>query len=152
MSKAGSDCVLAEMFYSMGPAGMASSVTSVRSGSEMSESSMDSSTHSLSFTQPAALTPQVQHACSRTSQQIIVLNASIFQWFQFSILRRVTMSFWSQGMVTCPRRYPVAGCLSSLPQASGWTKSKATTESSTVVEVVVSSTFWHQTCLFLRVN
>lgn len=76
-----------EMFYSMGPAGMASSVTSVRSGSEMSESSMDSSTHSLSFAQPAALS--------------------------------------AQGMVNCPRRYPVAGCLSSLPQSSGWTKSRA---------------------------
>lgn len=53
-------CVLAEMFYSMGPAGMTSSMTSVRSGSELSESDMESSTHSLaSFTQPAALTAQV---------------------------------------------------------------------------------------------
>lgn len=48
------------MFYSMGPAGMTSSMTSVRSGSELSESDMESSTHSLaSFTQPAALTAQV---------------------------------------------------------------------------------------------
>uniref|UniRef100_A0A7N8XDZ1 Autophagy related 2A n=1 Tax=Mastacembelus armatus TaxID=205130 RepID=A0A7N8XDZ1_9TELE len=39
-------CVPAEMFYSMGPAGMNSSVTSVRSGSELSESDMESSTHS----------------------------------------------------------------------------------------------------------
>uniref|UniRef100_A0A3B4XZB2 Autophagy related 2A n=1 Tax=Seriola lalandi dorsalis TaxID=1841481 RepID=A0A3B4XZB2_SERLL len=70
-----------EMFYSMGPGGMSSSVTSVRSGSEMSDSDMESSTHSVaSFTQPAALT--------------------------------------AQGMVNCSRRYPVAGCLSSLPQAS----------------------------------
>uniref|UniRef100_A0A3B4V0L1 Autophagy related 2A n=1 Tax=Seriola dumerili TaxID=41447 RepID=A0A3B4V0L1_SERDU len=70
-----------EMFYSMGPGGMSSSVTSVRSGSEMSDSDMESSTHSVaSFTQPAALT--------------------------------------AQGMLNCPRRYPVAGCLSSLPQAS----------------------------------
>uniref|UniRef100_A0AAQ5YFL5 Autophagy related 2A n=1 Tax=Amphiprion ocellaris TaxID=80972 RepID=A0AAQ5YFL5_AMPOC len=69
-----------EMFYSMGPAGMSSSVTSIRSGSELSDSDMESSTHSLaSFTQPAALS--------------------------------------AQGMVNCPRRYPVAGCLSSLPQA-----------------------------------
>lgn len=42
------------MFYSMGPAGMNSSVTSVRSGSELSDS-MESSTHSLtSLTHPAA--------------------------------------------------------------------------------------------------
>uniref|UniRef100_A0A4W6EXV5 Autophagy related 2A n=1 Tax=Lates calcarifer TaxID=8187 RepID=A0A4W6EXV5_LATCA len=69
-----------EMFYSMGPAGMSSSVTSVRSGSELSDSDMESSTHSLaSLTQPATLT--------------------------------------AQGMMNCPRRYPVAGCLSSLPQA-----------------------------------
>uniref|UniRef100_A0AAQ5ZB58 Autophagy related 2A n=1 Tax=Amphiprion ocellaris TaxID=80972 RepID=A0AAQ5ZB58_AMPOC len=37
----------AEMFYSMGPAGMSSSVTSIRSGSELSDSDMESSTHSL---------------------------------------------------------------------------------------------------------
>lgn len=50
-----------EMFYSMGPAGMNSSVTSVRSGSEMSDSDMESSTHSVAgFTQPAALSAQVQ--------------------------------------------------------------------------------------------
>uniref|UniRef100_A0A7N8YPL1 Autophagy related 2A n=1 Tax=Mastacembelus armatus TaxID=205130 RepID=A0A7N8YPL1_9TELE len=70
-----------EMFYSMGPAGMNSSVTSVRSGSELSESDMESSTHSQ-----GSLT-QVQ-------------PVSVF------------------GMMNCPRRYPVAGCLSSLPQAS----------------------------------
>uniref|UniRef100_A0AAX7UT46 Autophagy related 2A n=1 Tax=Astatotilapia calliptera TaxID=8154 RepID=A0AAX7UT46_ASTCA len=69
-----------EMFYSMGPAGMTSSVTSVRSGSELSDSDMESSTHSLaSFAQPLS----------------------------------------AQGVMNCPRRYPVAGCLSSLPQASG---------------------------------
>lgn len=70
-----------EMFYSMGPAGMSSSVTSVRSGSEMSDSDMESSTQSLSsLAQPTVLT--------------------------------------AQGMVNCPRRYPVAGCLSSLPQTN----------------------------------
>ncbi|KAM8909877.1 autophagy-related protein 2 homolog A [Spinachia spinachia] len=64
-----------EMFFSMGPGGMTSSATSVRSGSELSDSDMESSTHSLaSFT---------------------------------------------QGMGNCPRRYPVAGALSSLPQSSG---------------------------------
>uniref|UniRef100_A0A3Q3LIC3 Autophagy related 2A n=1 Tax=Labrus bergylta TaxID=56723 RepID=A0A3Q3LIC3_9LABR len=69
-----------EMFYSMGPVGMNSSVTSVRSGSELSDSDMESSTQSISsFTQPAVLS--------------------------------------AQGMVNCPRRYPVAGCLSSLPQS-----------------------------------
>uniref|UniRef100_A0A3Q3JKP4 Autophagy related 2A n=1 Tax=Monopterus albus TaxID=43700 RepID=A0A3Q3JKP4_MONAL len=69
-----------EMFYSMGP-GMSSSVTSMRSGSELSDSDMESSTHSLaSLSQPTALS--------------------------------------AQGMMNCPRRYPVAGCLSSLPQAS----------------------------------
>lgn len=67
MNKTGYDCVLAEMFFSMGPAGMASSVTSVRSGSEMSETSMDSSTHSLSFAQPASLTAQVRRTWSRIS-------------------------------------------------------------------------------------
>uniref|UniRef100_A0A8C7ZQB0 Autophagy related 2A n=1 Tax=Oryzias sinensis TaxID=183150 RepID=A0A8C7ZQB0_9TELE len=38
----------ADMFYSMGPAGMSCSVTSIRSGSELSESDMESSTHSFS--------------------------------------------------------------------------------------------------------
>uniref|UniRef100_A0A3P8V0S0 Autophagy related 2A n=1 Tax=Cynoglossus semilaevis TaxID=244447 RepID=A0A3P8V0S0_CYNSE len=69
-----------EMFFSMGPTGMSSSVTSVRSGSELSDSDMESSTHSLnSLTQPTALS--------------------------------------AQGMINCPRRYPVAGCLSNLPQS-----------------------------------
>lgn len=36
--------------------------------------------------------------------------------------------FHSQGMVNCSRRYPVAGCLSSLPQASGWTRGKCTAD------------------------
>ncbi|XP_014327053.1 autophagy-related protein 2 homolog A [Xiphophorus maculatus] len=70
-----------EMFYSMGPAGMSSSVASTRSGSELSDSDMESSTHSLSsLTHPAALT--------------------------------------AQGLASCPRRYPVPGCLSSLPHIS----------------------------------
>uniref|UniRef100_A0A8D0D414 Autophagy related 2A n=1 Tax=Sander lucioperca TaxID=283035 RepID=A0A8D0D414_SANLU len=78
-----------EMFFSMGPTGMTSSMTSVRSGSELSDSDMESSTHSLaSFTQPAPLS--------------------------------------AQGMMNCPRRYPVAGRLSSLPQASGRTRGKIT--------------------------
>ncbi|XP_061581548.1 autophagy-related protein 2 homolog A [Cololabis saira] len=69
-----------EMFYSMGPAGMSGSVSSVRSGSEMSDSDMESSTRSLTnLTQPASLS--------------------------------------AQGLVNCPRRYPVAGCMSSLPPA-----------------------------------
>ncbi|XP_047441149.1 autophagy-related protein 2 homolog A [Mugil cephalus] len=77
-----------EMFYSMGPAGMNSSVTSVRSGSELSDSDMESSTHSVaSFTQPAALS--------------------------------------AQGMMNCPRRYPVAGCLSSLPQTSSRSRGRS---------------------------
>lgn len=77
-----------EMFYSMGPAGMSSSVTSVRSGSELSDSDMESSTHSLaSLTQPAALS--------------------------------------AQGMMNCPRRYPVAGCLTSLPQSSSRTRGRS---------------------------
>ncbi|XP_043982946.1 autophagy-related protein 2 homolog A isoform X1 [Gambusia affinis] len=70
-----------EMFYSMGPAAMSSSVASTRSGSELSDSDMESSTHSLSsLTHPAALT--------------------------------------AQGLASCTRRYPVAGCLSSLPHTS----------------------------------
>uniref|UniRef100_A0A8C6L4B2 Autophagy related 2A n=1 Tax=Nothobranchius furzeri TaxID=105023 RepID=A0A8C6L4B2_NOTFU len=77
-------CVCAEMFYSMGPAGMSSSVTSVRSGSEMSDSDMESSTHSLTgLTQP--------------------------------------------GLANCPRRYPVVGCLPSLPQ-SGRIRGKISAE------------------------
>lgn len=56
--------VLTEMFYSMGPAGMTSSITSVRSGSELSDSDMESSTQSVaSFTQPAALSAQVLCGC-----------------------------------------------------------------------------------------
>uniref|UniRef100_A0AAX7UWQ0 Autophagy related 2A n=1 Tax=Astatotilapia calliptera TaxID=8154 RepID=A0AAX7UWQ0_ASTCA len=59
-------CIDTEMFYSMGPAGMTSSVTSVRSGSELSDSDMESSTHSLaSFAQP--LSAQV-HRRSHSGQ------------------------------------------------------------------------------------
>ncbi|XP_029021444.1 autophagy-related protein 2 homolog A [Betta splendens] len=77
-----------EMFYSMGPVGMSSSVTSVRSGSELSDSDIESSTHSLnSLTQPA------------TQGQ--------------------------PGIGGCPRRYPVAGCLSSLPHASIRTRGRS---------------------------
>ncbi|KAI1898687.1 hypothetical protein AGOR_G00074940 [Albula goreensis] len=63
-----------EMFYSMG-AGMSSSVMSGRSGSELSDSDMDSSLHSLQSLPPGL-------------------------------------------MMNCPRRYPVPGSLSSLPQSS----------------------------------
>lgn len=77
-----------EMFFSMGPAGMNSSVTSTRSGSELSDSDMESSTHSLaSITQPSALS--------------------------------------AQGVMNCPRRYPVAGCLSSLPQSNSRTRGRS---------------------------
>eukprot|EP00066_Takifugu_rubripes_P019546 XP_011608812.1 PREDICTED: autophagy-related protein 2 homolog A [Takifugu rubripes] len=77
-----------EMFYSMGPAGMTSSGTSLRSSSELVDSDMESSTQSLaSFTQ------------------------------------RTPMS--AQGIVNCSRRYPVAGCLSSLPQTSHWTRGRS---------------------------
>ncbi|KAK0131055.1 Autophagy-related protein 2 A [Merluccius polli] len=66
-----------EMFFSMGPGAMSSSVTSARSGSELSDSDMESSTLSLnSLSQP------------------------------------------TQGMLNYPRRYPVAGSVSSLSQAS----------------------------------
>lgn len=59
-------CVPAEMFFSMGPAGMSNSVTSMRSGSELSDSDMESSTQSLaSVTQPAALSTQVQPVFSK---------------------------------------------------------------------------------------
>lgn len=37
-------------------------------------------------------------------------------------------SFFSslcQGMVNCSRRYPVAGCLSGLPQATNWSRGNA---------------------------
>uniref|UniRef100_A0A672GZG5 Autophagy related 2A n=1 Tax=Salarias fasciatus TaxID=181472 RepID=A0A672GZG5_SALFA len=68
-----------EMFFSMGPAGMNSSVASTRSGSELSDSDMESSTHSLaSITQPPSLS----------------------------------------GVMNCPRRYPVAGCLPHVSELS----------------------------------
>uniref|UniRef100_A0A8C2XIC9 Autophagy related 2A n=1 Tax=Cyclopterus lumpus TaxID=8103 RepID=A0A8C2XIC9_CYCLU len=83
-------CIDTEMFFSMGP-GMTSSGTSVRSGSELSDSDMESSTHSLaSFT-----------------QSDIHLNIPC------------------QGMVNGPRRYPGAGCLSSLPQTSSRTRGRS---------------------------
>ncbi|KAI4893707.1 hypothetical protein NFI96_012162 [Prochilodus magdalenae] len=70
-----------EMFYSMGPGCMTSSVMSARSGSELSDSDMESSVHSQSsLAQTHPLSPQ--------------------------------------GMLNCPRRYPVPGTLSSLPQCS----------------------------------
>ncbi|KAM4621735.1 autophagy-related protein 2 homolog A isoform 1-T1 [Polymixia lowei] len=74
-----------EMFFSMGPGGMSNSVTSARSGSELSDSDMESSTQSLA--------------------SITHLTAP--------------------GMVSCPRRYPVAGSLSSLPQASIRTRGRS---------------------------
>ncbi|KAB5571342.1 hypothetical protein PHYPO_G00223950 [Pangasianodon hypophthalmus] len=70
-----------EMFYSMGPGCMTSSVMSTRSGSELSDSEMESSIHSQSSLAPT-------HPLS------------------------------PQGMLNCPRRYPVPGTLSSLPQCS----------------------------------
>lgn len=70
-----------EMFYSMGPGYMTSSVMSARSGSELSDSDMESSIHSQSsLAQTHPLSPQ--------------------------------------GILNCPRRYPVPGTLSSLPQCS----------------------------------
>lgn len=69
-----------EMFYSMGP-GMTSSMMSARSGSELSDSDMESSTHS-----------------------------------QSSLSQGIPLS--GQGLVNCPRHYPVPGSLSSLPQSS----------------------------------
>ncbi|XP_047658028.1 autophagy-related protein 2 homolog A isoform X3 [Tachysurus fulvidraco] len=70
-----------DMFYSMGPGCMTSSVMSTRSGSELSDSDMESSVHSQSSLAPT-------HPLS------------------------------PQGMLNCPRRYPVAGTLPSLPQCS----------------------------------
>uniref|UniRef100_H3DHC2 Autophagy related 2A n=1 Tax=Tetraodon nigroviridis TaxID=99883 RepID=H3DHC2_TETNG len=46
-----------EMFYSMGPAGMTSSVTSLRSGSELVDSDMESSTHSREFSRQMSFHP-----------------------------------------------------------------------------------------------
>uniref|UniRef100_A0A673AS59 Autophagy related 2A n=1 Tax=Sphaeramia orbicularis TaxID=375764 RepID=A0A673AS59_9TELE len=64
-------CIDTEMFYSMGPAGMSSSVTSVRSGSELSDSDMESSTHSLaSLTQPSVLSAQVRRSRSSQAEQL----------------------------------------------------------------------------------
>ncbi|XP_051514871.1 autophagy-related protein 2 homolog A-like [Myxocyprinus asiaticus] len=70
-----------EMFYSMGPGYMTSSVLSTRSGSELSDSDMESSIHSQSsLAQTNPLSPQ--------------------------------------GVLNCPRPYPVPGSLSSLPHCS----------------------------------
>ncbi|XP_056625183.1 autophagy-related protein 2 homolog A [Triplophysa dalaica] len=68
-----------DMFYSMGAGCMTSSVLSTRSGSELSDSDMESSIHSQSS---------------------------------------VAQSNPPHGMLNCPRRYPVPGSLSSLPQCS----------------------------------
>lgn len=73
------------MFYSMGPAGMNSSVTSVRSGSELSDSDMESSTHSLSsLTQPAALAAQVLPVSVLVSVHVSV---HMRDFFFFSLLK-----------------------------------------------------------------
>ncbi|TRY90128.1 hypothetical protein DNTS_031615 [Danionella cerebrum] len=74
-----------DMFYSMGPGCMSSSMLSTRSGSELSDSEMESSIHSLSsLVQTNPLSPQ--------------------------------------GKLNCPRRYPVPGSFSSLPQCSRTSK------------------------------
>ncbi|XP_060783916.1 autophagy-related protein 2 homolog A [Neoarius graeffei] len=70
-----------DMFYSMGPGCMSNSAMSTRSGSELSDSDMESSIHSQNSLAPT-------HPLS------------------------------PQGMLNCPRRYPVPGTLSSLPQCS----------------------------------
>ncbi|TKS72259.1 Autophagy-related protein 2 -like protein A [Collichthys lucidus] len=74
-----------EMFYSMGPVGMTSSVTSMRSGSELSDSDMESSTQSLaSFTQPAALSAQVSKVFFR---ELAFFKDSMFSERDFHHLR-----------------------------------------------------------------
>uniref|UniRef100_A0A8C5E3R7 Autophagy related 2A n=1 Tax=Gouania willdenowi TaxID=441366 RepID=A0A8C5E3R7_GOUWI len=77
-----------EMFFSMGPSAMNSSMTSTRSGSELSDSDMESSTHSLTY------------------------------------ITQLPFGFPCQGMVNCPRKHPLVGCLSSGPQ-SGRTKGRS---------------------------
>uniref|UniRef100_A0A8C5E1K8 Autophagy related 2A n=1 Tax=Gouania willdenowi TaxID=441366 RepID=A0A8C5E1K8_GOUWI len=76
-----------EMFFSMGPSAMNSSMTSTRSGSELSDSDMESSTHSLTYITQLPAPSQL-------------------------------------GMVNCPRKHPLVGCLSSGPQ-SGRTKGRS---------------------------
>lgn len=65
------------MFYSMGPAGMTSSVTSLRSGSELVDSDMESSTHSLtSFTQHTPLSAQVVCLINKKADTYLLLSDS----------------------------------------------------------------------------
>lgn len=71
-------CVFAEMFYSMGPAGMTSSVTSLRSGSELVDSDMESSTHSLaSFTPHTPLSAQVVCLINETADTHLLFLDSL---------------------------------------------------------------------------
>ena len=135
----------------MGPAGMTSSVTSLRSGSELVDSDMESSTHSLSsFTQRTPLATQVVCLLNKKTDTHLfwsdafphylnvifitvkysgILKRCLFVSGKKYVMELCVISLPSfdfvdlcQGMVNCSRRYPVAGCLSSLPQASHWTR------------------------------
>uniref|UniRef100_A0A4W4GE44 Autophagy related 2A n=1 Tax=Electrophorus electricus TaxID=8005 RepID=A0A4W4GE44_ELEEL len=70
-------CV-SEMFFSMGPGGMTSSVMSTRSGSELSDSDMESSTHSQSsVAQTHPLSPQVSLPRSESMKPEALLRLSL---------------------------------------------------------------------------
>lgn len=61
----------------MGPAGMTSSVTSLRSGSELVDSDMESSTHSLSsLTQRPPLSAQVLCLINKKADAHLLLSDS----------------------------------------------------------------------------
>lgn len=65
------------MFYSMGPAGMTSSGTSLRSSTELVDSDMESSTQSLtSFTQRTPMSAQVVCLYSKKADDHLLLSDS----------------------------------------------------------------------------
>lgn len=65
------------MFYSMGPAGMTSSGTSLRSSSELVDSDMESSTQSLaSFTQRTPMSAQVVCLYRKKADDHLLLSDS----------------------------------------------------------------------------
>lgn len=88
------------MFYSMGHAGMTSSVTSVRSASALSDSDMESSTHSLaSFTQPVALSAQVRCTCLYNTKDFTgdqkKSNCCYYELVTFEIFRNLMYSYFT---------------------------------------------------------
>lgn len=80
------------MFYSMGPAGMTSSVTSLRSGSELADSDMESSTHSLaSFPQRTPGSAQVVRLMNKKADTHLLLTDSFPQFLTVIFLLQLNI-------------------------------------------------------------